>query len=436
MQVLLLAAGRSRRVKPIEDKNFLRFCGKTLIHHQCDALRDAGLTELCILGGAHNLKALQSFANAFEKENHGAVKMTVVEQENLEEGMAGAVLSAHAAGIKGAVLIVSTNDVVDVEAYRAVGDAIENPAYDGVLLAKRVATYFPGGYLEVDKKGKILRVVEKPGAGNEPSDLVNVVVHAHRDIEDLCAALKKAETQKDDRYEVALDGMIREGRVLQSIAYEGFWKAIKYPWHVREVARYFFDHAAPHIEASAEIHERANIVGDVVIEEGVKVLAGATIVGPAYIGKHSVIANNALVRESFMGEHCVIGFNTEVARSVLGDDVWTHSNYIGDSIIGDNVSFGAGAVTGNLRLDEGNVMAMVDDGKIDTGHSKLGLITGNDIRVGVNTSFMPGVKIGSRTFIGGGLTIDRDIPADRFVKGKIELDIRSNKAGSVPSRRK
>ena len=36
--------------------------------------------------------------------------------------------------------------------------------------------YFPGGYLTLEG-GRVTSVVEKPGAGNEPSDLVNLVAH-------------------------------------------------------------------------------------------------------------------------------------------------------------------------------------------------------------------------------------------------------------------
>jgi acetyltransferase-like isoleucine patch superfamily enzyme len=41
---------------------------------------------------------------------------------------------------------------------------------------------------------------------------------------------------------------------------------------------------------------------------------------------------------------------------------------------------------------------------------------------------MPGVKIGSNTIIGGGLVIGQDIEEGKFVKGKVELEIRDNKA--------
>ncbi|MBT5015994.1 NTP transferase domain-containing protein [Candidatus Peregrinibacteria bacterium] len=434
MKVLLLAAGRSQRVKPIADKNFLRFCGKYLIHHQVEALNKAGFNDIILIGGAHNLKQLKTFAKDFQS-HHKDCTIKVVEQKDLDAGMAGAVLSTKKQVKKDEpILIVSSNDVVEQEAYKLIFDAAQNEYFESCLLGKKVTEYFPGGYLEVDSQWQIKSIIEKPGKGKEPSDLVNLVLHLHKDSQRLFRYLEEAQSKKDDLYEVALDKMMKSGVKMQAIPYEGYWQPIKYPWHVIEVAKHFFELAPKHIAPSAIIGKRVTISGEVFIEEGAKVFDGATIIGPAYIGRNSVVATNALVRDSYVGEECVIGFASEVARSFVGDHVWTHSNYIGDSIIGSNVSFGAGSVTGNLRFDEANVNVNIKDEKMDSGTPKLGLITGDNIRVGVNTSFMPGIKIGSDCLIGAGLVINQDIPNKSFARGQINLEISPNKMEKLPSR--
>ena len=227
----------------------------------------------------------------------------------------------------------------------------------------------------------------------------------------------------DDLYEKAICGMIDEGAKIKALPYEGYWQAIKYPWHVQEVFRHLFGEGEAKISDSAHVSDKAVIEGSVVIDDDVRVLDGAFIKGPCYIGKGTIVATNSLVREANIGAGCVIGFSTEVARSYLGDNVWTHSNYIGDSVIGNDVSFGAGAVVGNLRLDEGIVLV---DG-ISTGTNKFGIITGDHIRVGVNSCFMPGIKIGSESFIGAGIVVAQDIPEKSYVRGDWKLKISENK---------
>ncbi len=414
MKVLLLAAGRSKRMKPIEDKNFLKFLGKPLLQHQLDMLEAAGLHDVVVVGGAHNMERIEGLAHKSK------MNVEVVEQVDLDAGMCGAVLAAKDAIAGGPVMVVSANDMVEVEAFELMKKAFTpgDPS-DSYILGKKVETYFPGGYLKVDSDGYITEIVEKPEPGTEPSDMINLVVHLHNETARLIEYLEKVNSKKDDMYEVALSNMIKDGVKMQAIEYDGFWQPVKFPCHVMPVFDYLFSKAEVKIDPSAQIADGAIVNGDVIMGKDVKVFDGAVINGPAYIGDGSVIATNALVRGSNINENCVVGFNTEIARSFLGDDVWTHSNYIGDSVIGDNVSFGAGTITGNLRLDEKNIG--------ESGVNKYGLVCGNDVRVGVNTCFMPGVKIGTGSFVGAGIVIAKDIEDGKFVRGKWELKVSDNK---------
>lgn len=414
MKVLVLAAGKSKRMRPIEDKNFLNFLGQSLIERQLDALKAAGFDDIVLVAGEHNIERL------------GALGHDVVEQTDFSQGMSAAVLAAKDKIAGEPVLIFSSNDVVDQSAFDSIMTASKGDS-DSYILGKKVEQYFPGGYLEVDGDGMMKSIVEKPGAGNEPSDLVNLVVHLHMNPDELIAKLESVGSEADDHYEVALDQMIGDGKKLQVVEYDGFWQPVKFPWHVHSVWKYFFEKAEKGISDSAQIAPSAVINGDVIIEDGVKIFDNAVVNGPAYIGRGSVVATNALVRDSHVGEECVVGFGTEVARSFWGREVWTHSNYIGDSVIGNNVSFGAGMVTGNLRLDEENVQVERDGSKVDAQTNKVGLITGDDVRIGINTSTMPGVSIGNNSVVGPGISINQNIPDNSFVRGSVELKISENR---------
>ncbi len=409
MQTLLLAAGRSRRLQPVEDKNLISFLGRPLIEHQLIALLEAGLTEITIVAGAHNIEKIRAIAEKHE--------VTVLEQKDLDQGMAGAVLTYEDHLQDGPLLVMNANDLVDFQALKCIQEA-EQSASDGALLAVKVDSYFPGGYLTVNN-GRIEGIVEKPGEGNEPSDLVNIVVHLHKNPKKLMQALHSAQTDKDDRYEVALQTLFGELHY-EAIPNPGLWRTIKHPWHILDLSDLFLDGLKRNIHPSAQIAETAVIHGEVVIEEGVKIMDNAVIQGPAYIGKNTIVATGALVRNSMIGDHCVIGFSSEIARSHIGNNCWFHTNYAGDTVMGDDCSFGAGAVLANLRLDAKTIK--------DSGRNKLGPILGSHIRVGVNASIMPGVRIGSNTMIGSGLTIAQDIEAGKFVSGKSELKIEENRA--------
>ncbi len=415
MKTLLIFAGQSTRFWPLREKCLARIGGKTILEHQVERLRAAGLKDIVLVGGKHNIRQAQTLFP----------KLKAIRQKDLSLGMRGAFLSALPYCKDEPVLLVNSNDVLESDAYKSIADKFKSSRVDGIILARKVKEYFPGGYLTVQGK-KITGIIEKPGKGKEPSKFINIVAHAHRSPKTLLAALKNVKTDRDDGYEKALDALFSEKRY-EALEYEGEWQAVKYPWHLLQVLPMILGRQRRSVDPSATIHPSAVIDGDAVLSKGVKVMAHATIVGPCFIGDNTIIANNALVRGSSIGSNCVIGYNTEIVRSVLGDDVWTHSSYVGDSVIGDNVSFGAGTTTGNLRLDEGEISSAVKDEHIGTGLNKFGTIIGDHCRTGIHSCISPGVKIGRQTFIGSNLLITQDIPDKSFVKQKnAELDIRPN----------
>jgi len=416
MKTILLAAGQSKRMKPIEDKAFVKICGKMLIEWQLEALAKAGFNDVIVVGNKLNMARLK------------ALGLTVVEQKNLEEGMKGAMEAAKRFVIgEKEIMVVSNNDVVEPSLWAKLKIQNSKSKTDGILVGYKVTRYFPGGYLKMGKDGHVTSIVEKPGEGKEPSDLVNLVIHVHRDVKGFYKALESVKSDQDDLYEQALQQLFDAGKKYSVVPYEGFWQAVKYPWHLLRLTEFFLEKLKRKISKKASIAKTAVINGAVVIEDGVRVFDQAVINGPAYIGKDSIVGNFAFVRGSSLGEKCCAGSFTEIARSLLQDEVFTHKNYIGDSVIGSNVSFGSGTVTGNLRLDEGEISVNISGNKVNSRRNKLGLIAGDHIRVGINTSLMPGIKIANNCVIGAALNVGMDVEDGSFVKGKgAELDIRKN----------
>ena len=395
LKALVLCGGIGNRMRPLrEDKFMLDFLGRPLLLHIVDMLRDAGIQQFIFVANKDTIEELRLVAQGLDD-----LACRVVLQEE-HSGMAGAV---EAAGeyLEGPVLVVSSNDVVEPSAYLKVVEALEKGDSDVCLLASRKGQYFPGGYLVVDEQMKVSRIVEKPKPGEEPGDLVNVVVHAHRDAHWLLDALLRADTERDDRYEVALDLLIREGKRVTAVPYVGFWGPLKYPWDIFPVMEYFVWGLRRRVSLGARVAPGAVVEGSVVLADGARVLEHAVIRGPAYIGEKAIIGNNVLIRGGcHIGAGSVVGFSTEVKHSYIGRSCWFHSNYVGDSIIDDGCSFGSGAVTANLRFDEGIVKVRVGDERVATGMDKLGVIMGRRSQVGINASLMPGVLVGPGAVVG------------------------------------
>ena len=418
-KVLVMAGGKSSRLTPLSNKILFRFCGKTLFEHQIALLHTAGFHEFFIVGNSENLEILQQISQNLS----GTFQF--LEQTNLEEGMAGNILTAKKMLQNEPVLVLSSNDLFDISLFQMMKEQIEKKEADILLTGKKVSSYFPGGYFSF-KNDQITHITEKPGEGNKPSDFVNIVFHYFQNFSQFTNALEQTKAPPESHYEEALNTLLQQGVRVQTLKYEGTWNAIKYPWDILDMQQMFFDQQTPFIHPSAEIAKSALIKGNVVIKEGVKILDNAVISGPAFIDTNSLIATNALVRESSIGRNSVVGFSTEIARSYLFDSVWTHTNYIGDSIIDSDVSFGSGTVTGNLRFDEQEILGTVKQEKIKSGKTKLGACIGSGVRTGINVSFSPGISIGKNSWISPGIIVEKSIPEESFVKNSAKIEIVPN----------
>jgi len=410
VKAVFLCGGRGKRMFPIaEDKFLLDFLDKPLLEHQINAACEAGLNHFVIIGNPDNIRRIEQIT----KRISGIEVDLAIQKKSL--GIADALKSAEPF-LHGQFLIINPNDVFSSSAYTKILSEAEKTNASSYIVGYQVPKYFPGGYLQVNSQNDLLHIVEKPNPGEEPSNLINILIHYHTNSEELLRYIEAVQTTRDDVYECALDNMVKGGHKIKVVPYDDFWAPIKYPWHIFEVMEYFLDNAQPYIASSARVSEKATIEGKVILSDNVKVLENAVIRGPAYIGANSIIGNNALVRDySNIGSNSVIGYCTEVKHSYIGDDCWFHSNYIGDSIVDDNCSLGAGTILANFRLDEGNIQIKVGDNLVDTDYDKLGAMVGRGCRIGVNASLMPGVRVGPDSFVGPQVCLREDVDANKMI---------------------
>jgi bifunctional UDP-N-acetylglucosamine pyrophosphorylase/glucosamine-1-phosphate N-acetyltransferase len=401
--VLVLAGGVSHRFWPLRDKLFVPFGAASLLERHLLQLRALGCTKFVVVARPESAGAIMALQPILNADLQIAVQAEA-------KGMADAVLCARdaiAAAKNDSLYVTQAHDVVGNVLHQAMLGALDSNKASGYVAAQRVSSYFPGGYLTFDG-ARVASIIEKPGAGNEPSDLVSIVAHGFTSWQKLIAAIEAVagQTDADDAYERALTHLMATTE-FRAIAYEGRWAALKYPWHLLDVMEMLFDRWASGAESPGPDYTEKDGVW---YGRDVKVYHGGFASAPALLDHGAVIGNNALVRGSIVGPSSVVGFGSEVARSYLGAGVELHHNYVGDSVFGDHSSMGFGATTANFRLDGRTVPSRVRHERVDSGRMKLGLMLGEGAKIGVNTSMMPGVKIGAGAIVGANLRVSKDIP--------------------------
>jgi UDP-N-acetylglucosamine diphosphorylase / glucose-1-phosphate thymidylyltransferase / UDP-N-acetylgalactosamine diphosphorylase / glucosamine-1-phosphate N-acetyltransferase / galactosamine-1-phosphate N-acetyltransferase len=145
------------------------------------------------------------------------------------------------------------------------------------------------------------------------------------------------------------------------------------------------------------------------IENGVALHAtahvedGAIVKGPAIIGPRAFIAATAYLRGGvFLDEDCIIGPAAELKSSFLFKGTkLAHLNFVGDSILGENVNCEAGSMIANFRNESSDklIRIAVDGRVVDTGVDKFGALVGDGTRLGANAVIAPGALIAPQTII-------------------------------------
>jgi len=426
MQAVILAGGEGKRIHPLgvnKPKAMFEILGKPLIQFVVENLRQAGITDLIIVTGPAHDPIRRHFGDGSDF----GVKIRYTLQEK-PLGQANAIQTAETL-VHSPFFVLNANDIFDPALLTEVMARAAETNANLVLVGRKVAEPWRFGVMRFDGAGRLTGVIEKPPAGQEPSDIAVVgVYYFSPDIFRCIHDTPPGET--DDQLERAYQLLIDRGQAAH-VAYDGLFESYKYPWNLLTISDLLLRQhiTEPRISPSARISERAVIEGNVIIEAGVRVFEYAVVRGPAYIGAGSIIGNSSMVWGGCsLGPGCVVGFGSEIKHSVFGCNVWTHRNYVGDSVVSDNCSFGAGTITANWRFDSEAVTVRVGDGRISTGTDKFGVIMAEGCRTGSNSVLMPGVKVGPNSIVGPGVTLLDDLPPNKIaLPTRASYEVRDNR---------
>lgn len=161
-------------------------------------------------------------------------------------------------------------------------------------------------------------------------------------------------------------------------------------------------HGQEQLEGASVITAGAFFTGDkIAIGKGVLIETGAFIRGPAIIGDHTEVRQGAYLRGNIVtGKGCVLGHTSEIKHAIFLDNAKAgHFNYIGDSILGNDVNLGAGTKLANLKFISGNIFIEDQGELIDTGRRKFGAILGDNSQTGCNSVTNPGTILGKESFV-------------------------------------
>ncbi len=400
-QVIILAAGASSRFHPFAKKTHKTMhyvCGKPLIGWTLEGLEKIGVKDIVVVVASDDTEIKQ-----YIKENHSKTKLAY-QDEPL--GMGDALLAAE--DMLADSFAVGFGHMVDPQVFESLwekGDA------GAKLLVDETDEPWKYGILKFDGK-KAVGIVEKPDKGKEPSNTRSAGVYL---LTKEYIEILKNTPQSHYNFEVALDELMKKSGVGVVEAREPV-ASLKYSWDLFVIRDYLLDNLPERKAKSAKIAPTATVEGKVILEEGARIFDYALIQGPVYIGKNAVVGAYSIVRDhSTLEEGAEVQRYADCTRSMFGRNSHIHSGFVGDSILGDSIRIGAGFITANRRVDRKDVEVVVKGEKVPSQSSYLGALMGDEVKVGINASTMPGVVIGKGAKIGPGTCVMENVDEDNLV---------------------
>ena len=433
---VLLAAGQGTRMKSDLPKVLHPLCGKPMLWHVFEALKDVATEKpVVIVGhGAEEVKRyLGDSAECVLQEPQLGTGHAAMQAESLLRGKTDYVIVTYA----------------DMPLLR--GDTFKRlletqRLNSGPLSLLTVIADDPRGFGRIVRKagGTVEAIVEEYVATPEQQKIRELNVGAYCFKADwLWDALhrirknpKKGEYYLTDIVEIA----VKDDLPVQAVVHDDFIETIgiNSRIHLSEAeAALRVRINREHMLNGVSMMDPASTYIDMGVKIGkdTTVLPNTHIHGNSEIGEWNVIGPNTIIRDARIGNRCKVlasvmegaiveddvdigpfahlrqgahlkshvhmGNFGEVKDSMLGEGVkMGHFSYIGNATIGANTNIGAGTITANFD-----------------GEKKNPTEIGEDVFIGSDTMLIAPLKLGDGARTGAGAVVTKDVPEDTLVVG-------------------
>ncbi|MDY6931618.1 MAG: bifunctional sugar-1-phosphate nucleotidylyltransferase/acetyltransferase [Halobacteriota archaeon] len=382
MKCVILAAGKGNRMYPLTQtrpKVMVPIANKPILEHLLIRAKMAGIEDFIFVVG-YKRELVESY---FGDGSEWGVKIDYIFQKD-QLGTANAIGVTRDLATER--FLVLNGDVL-IES-KCIAELLKKRDDSVMTLTKRDGK----GFGVVEANGSFVkRIIEKPKDDTE-NCLVNAGIYVFE--RSIFTAIEETPLSERDEYEItdSLQSMIDDGIDVGYQVVEE-WIDVGYPWNLLDANESLLKNIKRDIRGTIE--DGATIHGRVIVGEGTIIRSGAYIIGPVIIGEDCDIGPNCFIRpSSSIGDDVRVGNGVEVKNSILMDHTKVgHLTYVGDSVIGEGCNFGAGTIIANLRHDNASIKAKVKEEKIDSGRRKLGVIFGDGVKTGINSTLNVGTVL-------------------------------------------
>lgn len=434
MDAIVLAAGKSTRMKTTKSKIFYDLFGKSVLSHIIDTLKSTGFDKIVVVANKEHINQLSNINAEFviQEIQNGTAKACEVALPYIRDDF-----------------IVTTGDValIKTETLQKAKDYFLSKNLECLLLVSYVDN--PTGYGRIVKCDNDFRIIEQKDADG---DILNInlvssgIFFLKKDfaqvnlpkinnnnrqgeyyLPDILKFAENYDLFEVDKNEILGINTQKEYSMARSIMQKRIIE------NHMENGVVFIDPNSVYIDIDVEIGSDTVIYPNVHLRKNTKigknciidtgcVIDSCNILDNVNIKPYSVLSSSTiedncsigpfshLRPENVLRKNVHIGNFVEVKKSIIDENTKaSHLSYIGDAIIGKNVNVGAGTITCNYD-----------------GFKKNQTIIGDNVFIGSDTQLVAPVKIGNDCLIAAGTTVTKDTPAFSLVLSRVPQQIKEN----------
>ncbi|GAA4000334.1 glucose-1-phosphate thymidylyltransferase [Streptomyces marokkonensis] len=308
MKALVLSGGAGTRLRPFSHsmpKQLIPIANRPVLEHVLDKVRELGVSEVGVIVGDRSAQIVAAIGDG----SRLGLKVTYIHQDE-PRGLAHCVVLAREfLGDDDFVMYLGDNMLPDGVTDIAREFTQERPAAQVVV--HKVADPRSFGVAELDRDGRIERLVEKPAEPRSDLALIGVYFFTPA-IHEAVGAISpsaRGELEITD----AVQWLVTQGAQVTASEYSGYWKDTGRVDDVLECNSKLLEGVVSSVQG--EVDAASELIGPVVVDKGARVLA-SRIVGPVIVGAGTTVEHSRIGPNTSIGVDCVLR-HTSIGSSIV-----------------------------------------------------------------------------------------------------------------------
>jgi glucose-1-phosphate thymidylyltransferase len=346
MKALVLSGGKGTRLRPLTftlAKQLIPLANKPILGYVLDQIEEAGITEVGVIVATETANSVKDYVKDGSKWN---LKTTYIPQEPL--GLAHAVKTSQPF-LSDDAFVMCLGDNVTGQDINTFIKKFKKEQLDALIILKEVNTPSSFGIAQLDRKGNIIKLAEKPKTPMGNLAIIGTYIFSSK----IHKAIERIKPSWRGELEItdALQEMINMGFKVKAEILDSWWLDTGKKDDILTANNKILDECI-----------QQDIKGKLTnskVDGRVKIEPDATIVNSKIRGP-CIIGNGVLIENSFIGPYTSIGDNSKILNSTLECCVILENVTIKDverleeSLIGKNAKVTKNPRNGTLRLHIGD----------------------------------------------------------------------------------